>query len=160
VPSSTSNAKELITTLSVDKSVPSMCPCLGSWVVEVLPRFGTKAHTHLSALLFVLLCMCCQIWNRGAQAPRTISLVSFESHCCHFRALFGAQWTRADCGLNAVDVAVARCTANSPAISAACGGSVWAGLVQKSAQQRWTRSRRRAEPGWAARRARRTNSGG
>jgi hypothetical protein len=23
-----------------------------------------------------------------------ISLVSFESHCCHFSALFGAQWTR------------------------------------------------------------------
>ena len=105
VPSSTSNAKELITKLSVGKSVPSMCPCLGSWVVEVLPRFGTR-HIHIS-LLYFSLCLYCQIWNRGAQAPRTISLVSFESHCCHFSALFGAQWTRADCGLNAVDVAVA-----------------------------------------------------
>src|SRR4249920_1809034 len=100
--------------------------------------------------------MCCQIWNRGAKAPRTISLVSFESHCCHFSALFCAQWTRADCGLNAVDVAVAEVYGEihqplAQHAAARCGP----GLVQKSAQQLWTRSRRRAEPGWAARRARR-----
>lgn len=34
--------------------------------------------------------------------------------------------------LDAVDVAVAQGTANSPAISAACTGRVWVGSVQKS----------------------------